>query len=94
METESNKGNTVIIHNGFKYRKYYTTKAGVDCWRCTQKSCNARILTVCDETTHKPDILSQKNEHVHGEKVINVAAVTHTGKHLHYYQQCRTRNKQ
>ena len=76
MESESNKGKTVIIdNNGFKYTKYYTIKAGVNCWRCTTKNCTARITTVTDDTTKKHDILSHKNDHNHGEKVDNVAVV-------------------
>ena len=54
MESESNKGKTVIIDNGFKYTKYYTTKAGVNCWRCTTKNCTGRITTVADASTTKP----------------------------------------
>ena len=65
----------MILDNGFKYTKYYTTKAGVDCWRCTTKNCNARITTVADDTTQKRDILSHNNDHNHGKKVNNVTAV-------------------
>ena len=52
MESESNQVKTVIIDNGFKYTKYYTTKAGVNCWRCTTKNCTARITTVTDDTEY------------------------------------------
>ena len=58
MESESNKGKTVILDNGFKYTKYYTTEAGVDCWHCTTKYCNTRItnVTVNNTTTIVPAV--------------------------------------
>ena len=71
METESNKGGRALIHDGFKYRKYYTTKAGVECCRCTQKPCNARIMSVHNDTTNKQDVITEKNVHNQGEKVDN-----------------------
>jgi len=59
--TETNKGAKSLICDGFRYRVDKVLKSKEISWRCTAKSCSARVRT--DENGSM--IVQQKNTHNH-----------------------------
>ena len=45
MDSESKKGKRCLVNKENKYREYYRKKNENVCWRCTIKSCKARVET-------------------------------------------------
>ena len=45
MDSESNKGKRCLVYKENKYSEYYRKKQKHVCWRCTVKSCKARVET-------------------------------------------------
>ena len=65
----SQRGNNLIVHENFKFRKVFTVKGSEeDCWRCTNKKCKARLYTLEDGK-----IISERvNDHNHNPLPVNV----------------------
>jgi len=70
MEIVTNKEHDGLVYQSNKYRRYYTKKNDIVCWRCTIKRCNARPET--DNRT----VLKEIGQHNHAEKVANPSAVS------------------
>jgi len=68
METLSNNGVTCFLYKSNKYRRYYVKRNKNVCWRCTSKSCKARI------ETRDGIVVEESGFHCHVEKVLNTSA--------------------
>ena len=68
MDSETNKGKSCFVHNDNKFREYYRKKNGHVCYRCTMKTCKARIEM-------RDVVIAEHGDHDHYDKVSNVAAV-------------------
>lgn len=70
MDIVTNKGKECLLYEGNKYRKYYTKKNDIVCWRCTIKCCNARL------ESNNGTVVKQIGDHNHAETVVNPSAVS------------------
>ena len=64
-----NNGKTYFVGKNNKFHEYYRKKNGNVCFRCTVKTCKARI-----ETNDVIDV-AEYGDHDHSDKVSSVAAV-------------------
>ena len=65
---QSDRGNPVIVIEDQKFRQAFIKKNGEIRWRCTIKSCSARVFT--DESISM--ILSGELDHIHETNVQNL----------------------
>lgn len=61
IHTETNRGVKSLVIDGHTYRKVRVMKQGNISYRCTVKSCKARVTTGPDETS----VVNTQNEHNH-----------------------------
>ena len=69
MDSESNKGKRCLVYKENKYREYYRKKNENVCWRCTIKSCKARV------ETENGTVVKDIGLHTHVDKVANLSTV-------------------
>lgn len=64
----SERGKPVIIVDSVKFTKHRELKTGEICWRCSDRSCKAKVYTVGSENK----ILRSEMEHIHKKKLIKL----------------------
>jgi len=69
MDSESKKGKRCLVNKENKYREYYRKKNENVCWRCTIKSCKARV------ETENGTVVKDFGLHTHVDKVANLSTV-------------------